>query len=69
MLDLTEEETDDVLYLAQTNEHAELDQVVSDLAKKYKCPKAKVIQMVVDPERGNTTLHVASANGHVGKSP
>jgi len=67
MPNLTEDEIDDVLYLAQTNEHAELDEFLSELVKRYECSKADVIQAAVDPERGNTTLHVAAANGHIGR--
>ncbi|KAF2456672.1 ankyrin repeat-containing domain protein, partial [Lineolata rhizophorae] len=62
---LHEDEIDDILFLARTNDFAELDVFFSECARKYACSKGAVLTGAVDEMSGNTALHYAAANGHM----
>ncbi|CBY00299.1 hypothetical protein IAQ61_011227 [Plenodomus lingam] len=62
---LDEEAIDDILYLARTNEAAELESYLSELSEKTKVSKAELLTEAVDPYSKNTALHYAAANGHI----
>ncbi|TKA71491.1 hypothetical protein B0A49_05604 [Cryomyces minteri] len=64
---LTEDETDDLLYLTRTDETAELVQYIDALALKRGCEKRHVLEGCVDLESGNSCLHFAAANGFDGE--
>jgi uncharacterized protein len=63
---LTDDEIDDILYISRANELDELTPYLESLAIKYKASSDAIICAAVDPESGNTALHYASANGHLG---
>ena len=60
---LTEDEIDDVLYLARADEKAELLSFIQDLAQKYRAQQSDVLVACIGPEGGNTVLHYCGANG------
>ncbi|KAF2753932.1 ankyrin [Pseudovirgaria hyperparasitica] len=62
---LTEDDIDDILYLARTNDAAELSTTLAALAKTHATSIASVVSAAVDPDSKNTPLHYAAANGHV----
>jgi len=66
MTSLTEDEIDDFLYFARANESDELKQFLPSILESKKCSGLDVVQNAVDEENGNTALHYASANGHLG---
>ncbi|KAK4174403.1 ankyrin repeat-containing domain protein [Triangularia setosa] len=64
-----EEEVDDLIYLARVGEKDELSALISEIIERT-TPKriltpADILVMAVDESNKNTTLHMASANGHV----
>jgi uncharacterized protein len=63
---LDEETIDDILYLARTNETAELRAVIDELANKFNIPLGDVIALAFDPYSGNGCMHMSAGNGHVG---
>jgi hypothetical protein len=65
---ITEDETDDVLYCARTNEIEELKNFIPTLFPKYGTQPAWILSQAVDAETGNTALHYAGANGHEGNT-
>lgn len=65
---LTEDEIDDIVYVARANELPELIPYLDSLTAKYNTPKDSIISSAIDAESGNTALHYASANGHLGRS-
>ena len=68
MAEPTEDEIDDLLYFARTNETQDLRALAQRLSAKYGAPPHTIFQSA-DPTSGNTALHLASANGHLGTSP
>lgn len=66
MSNLSEDEIDDILYLARTNERDELAELLKALAAQHSCAQSDILSAAIDPESGNTALHYAGANGHVG---
>jgi hypothetical protein len=64
---LTEDEIEDLLYLARTNELPDLQQLLKELSTKYTVSKAQILARSTDPETGNSPLHYACANGHIGE--
>ncbi|WPH03877.1 Hypothetical protein R9X50_00676000 [Acrodontium crateriforme] len=62
-LTLSADEIDDLLYFTRANEADELDQALSELAKKNQCTTKDIVEAAIDPENGNTVLHYCSANG------
>lgn len=64
MAGLDEETIDDILYLARTNESAELASYLSDVAARTKQSQTELLAAAVDPYSKNGALHYAAANGH-----
>ena len=63
---LTEDQLDDLLYFARAGELDDLRSTIHDLSSSLPLAPAGVLAAAVDPDSGNTILHMASANGHVG---
>lgn len=63
---LTEDQIDDLLYLARTSETTDLRSSIEELANNLSSQSANIIAAVVDQHSGNGLLHMASANGHTG---
>ena len=63
---ITEDEVDEILYLARANEIEELKAYIPSLYPKYGTQPAWILNQAVDAESGNSALHYASANGHLG---
>jgi uncharacterized protein len=68
MAELTEDEVDDLMYFARSNEIEDLKTHAAELCQKYGVPPSTIFQSALDPLSGNTVLHLASANGHLGTS-
>jgi uncharacterized protein len=62
---LTEDEIDDLVYLARAGEGEELEQFISSLAERENASASEVIQAAKDEGR-STCLHMAAGNGHLG---
>jgi hypothetical protein len=65
---LGDDDVDDILYLARTNETAELDQYLSRLSHQHGCSIAALLESSVDGDNGNTPFHYCAANGYAGTS-
>lgn len=65
-LALTEDELDNLLYFARTGSKTDLADTVTALASTYSVSFSQILSNAVDPESGNTCLHYACANGHLG---
>ncbi|KAL1632587.1 ankyrin repeat-containing protein [Neofusicoccum ribis] len=62
---LTEDQADDLLYLARANETQDLSQYLQELAQSHAgSSPADVLVAAVDAHSGNSALHYAAANGH-----
>ncbi|SPO06105.1 related to ankyrin repeat-containing YAR1 [Cephalotrichum gorgonifer] len=61
---LTEEETDDLLYLARTGETSELEGDIATLSAREGVSAAEVLSAARD-EGKSTCLHMATGNGHL----
>lgn len=61
-LALTFDEIDDLLYFTRANEVQDLQQTMTELAQKHSCSQKDVLEAAIDPESGNTVLHLCSAN-------
>jgi ankyrin repeat protein len=62
---LTEDEIDDLLYIARANETSELEPYLSYLSHKHNTTPSAILLSAIDPENKNTPLHYASANAHL----
>ncbi|KAI4140293.1 MAG: hypothetical protein LQ341_003893, partial [Variospora aurantia] len=60
---LSADEIDDLLYLARTNAHQDLAAGVEAIAQVQRAPPADILSATVDPDSGNSLLHMAAANG------
>ncbi|KAI1481792.1 ankyrin [Daldinia eschscholtzii] len=60
---LSEEEIDDLIYLARTGDDAELTGMVQELADREGATRAEIIAAARDDSKA-TCLHMAAANGH-----
>ncbi|KAI4118296.1 MAG: hypothetical protein LQ345_001640 [Seirophora villosa] len=60
---LSADEIDDLLYLARTNAHQDLAAGIEAIAQAESVPPTGIISATVDPESGNSLLHMAAANG------
>ncbi len=65
---LSEDDIDDLLYFARTGELRELLSSIEAFAKSANSTQASIISAAIDEYSGNGILHMASANGHTGKS-
>lgn len=63
---LSADEIDDLLYLARTNAHQDLAAGVEAIAQVQRAPPADILSATVDPDSGNSLLHMAAANGCLG---
>ncbi|KAF4313752.1 putative ankyrin repeat containing protein yar1 [Botryosphaeria dothidea] len=64
-LTLSEDEIDDVLYLARANETQDLPQYLQELSQSHAgSSPADILVAAVDSQSGNSALHYAAANGH-----
>ncbi|PFH63394.1 hypothetical protein XA68_12358 [Ophiocordyceps unilateralis] len=61
---LTEDEIDDVMYLARAGETEHLSETLSCLAEREKTSPEEILATVRD-ENGSTPLHMATGNGHL----
>ena len=64
---LSEDEIDDLVYLARAGEKDELMTLLSSLAEREKTSTAEILVAAKD-EGKSTCLHMASGNGHLGKN-
>lgn len=62
---LTEDEIEDLVYLAHTGENEDLDSSLAALADREKVCPAEILLVAKDEGR-SSTLHMASGNGHLG---
>lgn len=65
---LSEDEIDDLIYLARTGENDELVQELTALAEREKVTAAEILVAAKDAGNKSTTLHMAAGNGHLGKT-
>ena len=68
MPSLSEDEIDDLLYFARIGDLQELLSSIEAFAKSTNSTQSSVLSAAVDEQSGNGILHMASANGHTGKS-
>lgn len=64
---LSEDELDDVVYLARTGQDADLTETLTSLAVREQTTTAAILIAASD-EGKSTTLHMAAGNGHKGVS-
>lgn len=62
---LTEDEIDDLVYLARTGEDADMMEVLTSLADREKVAPAVILMAGKDSGK-STALHMAAGNGHLG---
>lgn len=63
---LSEDEVDDLVYLARTGNEAELAVMLKELAAREGATSAEVLEAARDDGQA-TCLHMAAANGHSSK--
>jgi hypothetical protein len=68
MTSLTEDEIDDFLYFSRANELQDLKDFLPSILTAKNSSGLELVKVAVDNESGNTALHYASANGHLGMS-
>ncbi|KAI0508932.1 ankyrin repeat-containing domain protein [Xylaria bambusicola] len=61
---LSEEEIDDLVYLARTGEDAEFTQILQELATREGATAADILTAAREEQSKATCLHMAAANGH-----
>ncbi|KAI1176070.1 ankyrin [Nemania sp. FL0916] len=61
---LSEEEIDDLVYLARVGEDAELTQILQEVATREATTPADVLTTAKEEQSKATCLHMAAANGH-----
>ena len=66
---LSEDELDDVLYSARVGDTEALQEALAEASKEHAGPPHDILAAAVDAESGNTALHMAAANGHIGRLP
>lgn len=67
MTSLPEDEIDDLLYFARIGDLQELLSSIEAFAKSANTTPASIVSAAIDKQSGNGILHMASANGHIGK--
>ncbi|KAL9064611.1 MAG: hypothetical protein Q9157_007770 [Trypethelium eluteriae] len=60
---LSEDDIDDLLYFARTNDTSELSTLLTSLSSQHACSQSDILLAARDPESGNTVAHYAAANG------
>ena len=63
---LSEDQVDDLLYYARTGSLSDLTELLGYLAKLHNTSPDSIVFAAVDIDNGNTPLHMACANGHIG---
>lgn len=63
---LSEDEVDDLLYLARVGDNDELSSLLRSIAEREKVSPAEILSSAKD-EGQSTCLHMATGNGHVGE--
>ncbi|KAI4213089.1 MAG: hypothetical protein LQ351_004243 [Letrouitia transgressa] len=63
---LTDDQIDDLLYLARTNSLSDLRETVSTFSKSQNTSSHNILLATIDRESGNSLLHMTSANGCMG---
>ena len=69
LLNLDEDDIDDLLYLARTNDVKDLQASIGKLPQSHNVSSEDIITSIIDPVNGNSLLHMASANGCIGSTP
>lgn len=64
---LSEDEIDDLLYLARTGEDTDFSILTLELCEREKITITQLLEAAKDEESGNGVLHMAAANGHHGR--
>lgn len=64
---LSEEEIDDLIYLARAGEDAELTEMLQELATREAATPADILIAAREDQSKATCLHMAAANGHASK--
>lgn len=64
---LSEEEIDDLVYLARAGEDAELTELLQELATRDAATPADILVAAREDQSKATCLHMAAANGHASK--
>ena len=67
MLLLSEDVIDDIIYCARIGDRQELEEIIDSVSKQRACRKSDVLSAAVESTTGNTALHHAAANGHLGR--
>ncbi|KAL9089663.1 MAG: hypothetical protein Q9165_005695 [Trypethelium subeluteriae] len=60
---LSEDDIDDLLYFARTNDTPELSTLLTSLSSQHACSQSDTLLAARDPGSGNTVAHYAAANG------
>ena len=63
---LSEDDIDDLLYFARTNDTSELETTLASLSSQHACAEADILTAARDPDSGNTVAHYAAANAFPG---
>jgi len=65
---LSEDEIDDLIYLARVGESEEYVSLQKEICEREKCTVAELLGAAKDVETsGNGVMHMAAANGHDGE--
>ena len=62
---LSEDEIDDLIYVARVGDNDDLNEILSTLAEREKVTPAEILLAARD-EGKSTALHMATGNGHLG---
>ena len=63
---LSEDEVDELLYCARTNDMEGLHAALNTVSQRLQIEDREILQAAVEPDSGNSVLHMAAANGHTG---
>lgn len=61
---LSQDEIDDLLYFARTDDLPEFNALAEELCKRENVSLSELLPVVKDEYSGNGPLHMAAANGH-----
>jgi hypothetical protein len=61
---LSEDETDDLIYFARTGDSDELNTLKAAICQRENSSVLELLEVVKDEKSGNGVLHMAAANGH-----
>lgn len=63
---LSEDQVDDLVYFARNGQIEEFQASLTTFAESFGSTLLNTIAVALDQESGNSPLHMASANGHIG---